>query len=122
MSITIELSPETEAAIREQAEAVGEVPTTYIARAAEMRLREEKIAADREHWLAQGMNYELSDSIARLRNRTPEEIAKTRAEYLALATPGKPLPPGKTLADMVVGQWPGDETDEEILAALERLS
>jgi hypothetical protein len=122
MTITIELSPETEAAVREQAEAVGEEPATYLTRAVEMRLREEKIAADREHWLAQGLNYALSDSMARWRNRSPEEVARTQAEYLALATPGKPLPPGKTLADMVVGQWPGDETDEEILAALERLS
>ena len=32
------------------------------------------------------------------------------------------LPEGKTLEDVVVGMWPGDETDEEIFAALERLS
>lgn len=30
--------------------------------------------------------------------------------------------PGKTLADVVCGQWPGDETDEQIEAALAELS
>ena len=47
---------------------------------------------------------------------TPAEVAAMRDEYLALARPGKPLPPGKTWADMVIGQWPGDETDEEHFA------
>ena len=122
MTITLELSPETEAAVREQAEAVGEEPSTYVTQAVEMRIREEKIAAEREHWLAQGMNYALSDSIARWRNRSPEEVAALQQKVLALSRPGKPLPPGKTFADMVVGQWPGDETDEEIFVALERLS
>jgi hypothetical protein len=68
------------------------------------------------------LNEVLAEQIPRWRNRTPAEVAAMRDEYLALARPGKPLPPGKTWADMVIGQWPGDETDEEILAALERLS
>ena len=36
--------------------------------------------------------------------------------------PRVPPPPGKTALQMVVGQWPGDETDEEINKALEELS
>lgn len=31
-------------------------------------------------------------------------------------------PPGKTAMDMIIGQWPGDETDEEVNRALEELS
>lgn len=122
MSITVELSPETEAAVRERAEASGEAPAAYLARAVETQIREEKIAADRDHWMGQGLNEALAEAIARWRNRTPEEVTVMQKEYLALARPGKPLPPGKTLADMVLGKWPGDETDEEISAALERLS
>lgn len=31
-------------------------------------------------------------------------------------------PPGKTAMEMVTGQWPGDETDEQVNRALEELS
>lgn len=57
-----------------------------------------------------------------LRNRTPEEIEKAREEGRKASRPPAPLPPGKTLSDMVEGKWPGDETDEQIREALERLS
>lgn len=30
-------------------------------------------------------------------------------------------PPGKTAMDMIVGQWPGDETDAELQAALKAM-
>ena len=30
-------------------------------------------------------------------------------------------PPGKTAMQMIVGQWPGDETDEELQAALKAM-
>ena len=36
--------------------------------------------------------------------------------------PRRQPPPGKTAMVMVRGQWPGDETDEEIRKALEELS
>lgn len=55
-------------------------------------------------------------------NRTPEQIAAAREAVMRTAIRGRPLPEGKTLEDVVVGMWPGDETDEEIFAALERLS
>jgi hypothetical protein len=122
MSIAVELSPETEAAVRERAEAAGEAPAAYIARAVETHVREEKITADRERWQAKGLNYTLADAIARRANRTPEEIEAAREEAFRHVIPGLPLPPGKTLEDMVAGKWPGDETDEEIAAALEQLS
>lgn len=60
--------------------------------------------------------------MARIANRTPEQIAEAQRRALASARPACPLPPGKTLADMVFGKWPGNETDEEIIAALKELS
>jgi predicted DNA-binding antitoxin AbrB/MazE fold protein len=57
-----------------------------------------------------------------LRSRTPEEIEATWDRLLSISRPAAPFPPGKTLSDMVEGKWPGDETDEQVHAALERLS
>ena len=54
--------------------------------------------------------------IAGLRNRRiPQSLDELK--------PRKPLPPGKTLKDVreELGPWPGDETDEELLAALKTL-
>ncbi len=56
----------------------------------------------------------IAEAMARIANRTPEEVLAAREAILAKSTPPRPLPPGKTWIDMVVGQWPGDETDEEI--------
>jgi hypothetical protein len=64
----------------------------------------------------------LDESIDRLVNRTPEQKQADRAEAMKTVRKGRPLPEGKTLSDVVVGSWPGDETDEQILEALERLS
>jgi predicted DNA-binding antitoxin AbrB/MazE fold protein len=55
-------------------------------------------------------------------SRTPEDIEEARERIKSLSRPARPLPEGKTLADMVEGKWPGDETDEQIYEALERLS
>ena len=64
----------------------------------------------------------LAEAIQRLTSRTPAEIDVDRARILALTEEPRPLPEGKTLADVVVGQWPGDETDEEMRELLEELS
>ena len=64
----------------------------------------------------------LDRAVARMMNRTPEEIEATRAQLFAEMEPPRPLPPGKTLEDMISGKWPGDETEEEVLRALEKLS
>lgn len=64
----------------------------------------------------------LERAVTRLTNRTPEEIAATRARLFAAMKPPAPLLPGQTLEDVISGQWPGDETDEEIRRALEKLS
>lgn len=64
----------------------------------------------------------LEAAMARMTNRTPEEIASTRERILSATPSPRELPQGKTLLDVVMGQWPGDETDEEINTALEKLS
>jgi hypothetical protein len=64
----------------------------------------------------------LERAIAQMMNRTPEEVEETRARLFQEMEPPRPLPPGKTLFDVVCGQWPGDETDEEVFAALAKLS
>jgi hypothetical protein len=66
-------------------------------------------------------NY-LADAVRRALERTPEQMLADRADVLAGVRKGAPLPPGKTLDDVVKGKWPGDETDEQIRAALEELS
>ena len=60
--------------------------------------------------------------IERITNRSPEELRANWEHIVSLSRPPRPLPPGKTFDDMVMGQWPGDETDEEIRLALEELS
>ena len=57
-----------------------------------------------------------------LMHRTSEDIQAACDRIDATSTPPRPLPPGKTLADMVQGTWPGEETDEEIRDILEKLS
>jgi hypothetical protein len=64
----------------------------------------------------------LDAAISRLNSRTPEEIADARKRILAATPEPQALPAGKTLADVIMGQWPGNETDEEINEALEKLS
>jgi predicted DNA-binding antitoxin AbrB/MazE fold protein len=65
---------------------------------------------------------QIARTIEWLKNRTPEEIQRTRDELMRASRPARPLPPGKTLDDIVRGKWPGDETDEQIREALEHLS
>ena len=67
-------------------------------------------------------NAALEEAIRKMTSRTHEEMLASRARILAKSRPPRPLPPGKTLEDVVAGTWPGDETDEEIFRALEELS
>lgn len=62
------------------------------------------------------------EALAKATTRTPEDIAAARDRLLQASPPPRELPEGKTLEDVILGQWPGDETDEEIWAALEKLS
>ncbi len=64
----------------------------------------------------------LIAAVNSLANRTPEEKLADRAEAMKYLRKGRPLPEGKTFFEVVEGTWPGDETDEQIYEALERLS
>ncbi len=85
-------------------------------------LPKETEAAFREEAERQGLTLEgltrqavMEKLIAGLKDRP---IPQTLDEIKPRRLP----PPGKTAMQMVVGQWPGDETDEEIFQALEELS
>jgi hypothetical protein len=78
---------------------------------AEQALREE---ADRQNKTPEQLAMEAL--LAGLRNRRiPQSLDELK--------PRNPLPPGKTLKDVrdELGPWPGDETDEELLAALKSM-
>jgi hypothetical protein len=64
----------------------------------------------------------LEAAMERLNSRTPEQIDAARKRILDATPEPHPLPKGKTLADVIMGQWPGDETDAEINEALRKLS
>ncbi len=64
----------------------------------------------------------LSRAIAKMINRTPEEIAKAQALAINNCKPEHSLQPGQTIFDAIGGKWPGDESDQQIKEALERLS
>ncbi len=64
----------------------------------------------------------LTEAVNALINRTPEQKLADRAEGMKSVRKGRPLPEGKTFDDVAKGTWPGDETDEQIHEALERLS
>ncbi len=86
MTVTLELTPELETVLKEEAERQGVAPEGLTPQAVMEKL------------------------IAELRNRpVPQSLDEIKPRRLP--------PPGKTAWDMVVGQWPGDETDEELQAA-----
>ena len=94
------------------------------AQAARFGLRlDEHLARLAEHAAGQDRpNQAIEQEIRRLTDRTPEQVVADRERIMAASRPPRPLPPGKTLADVVVGSWPGDETDEQVRKALEELS
>ena len=90
MTVTLELTPELEAALKEEAERQGVTPEGLSEQAAMQAL------------------------LAGLKGRRiPQSLDELKPRRLP--------PPGKTAWDMIVGQWPGDETDEELQAALKAM-
>ncbi len=63
----------------------------------------------------------LSRAIAKMKSRTPDEVIAMRERVLSETPEPLPIPAGKTVFDMISGIR-GDETDEEVFEALERLS
>jgi hypothetical protein len=109
-AIAIKLSPEIEQKLRERAAVNGLSLEVYLEELAERDAN------------ANGRPDALTLAVQRLTNRAPTEIIAEREQILKSARRGRPLPEGKTLLEVVEGSWPGDETDEEIRTALERLS
>lgn len=72
--------------------------------------------------MVQTMLSRLSLAKHALTHRTADQIAEAQARAIAAYQPLRAVPYGKTLADMVSGRWPGDESDEQIEAALRELS
>ena len=71
---------------------------------------------------ADNQSTNLSRARDAMTHRTPEQIAEAQIRAMELYRPLRTVPPGKTLADVISGQWPGDETDEQIEDALRELS
>jgi hypothetical protein len=109
-AIAIHLSAEIEHKLRERAAVNGLSLEVYLEELAERDAN------------ANGSPDALTLAVQRLTERTPAEILAERQKILKSARRGRPLPQGKTLLDVVERSWPGDETDAEIRAALERLS
>lgn len=63
----------------------------------------------------------LARAIKAMIKRTPEEKKAAQERVLRECQPVRELPPGKTIFD-VIPRIRGNETDEEVLLALERLS
>jgi hypothetical protein len=51
-----------------------------------------------------------------------ERVPRPRPRALEDLKPRTPVPPGTNRMERVFGHWPGDETEEELLAALEKMS
>jgi hypothetical protein len=64
----------------------------------------------------------MAEYISYMKNRTPEQIAATRERLRVGTTPPRPLPPGKTLEDVIVGQVDFGVSDEELARILKEVS
>ena len=93
MTLTIELPETDEAAWNAEAANLGLTPDEMLRQA----------AAEKMEALIAG----LKD------RRIPQSLDELRPRLLP--------PPCKTAMQMIVGQWPGDETDEELQAALKAM-
>ena len=94
MTLTIELPETEEAAWNAEAARLGVTPEELFQQAAREKM--------------QALIAGLKD------RRVPQSLDEIKPRRLP--------PPGRTAMQMIVGQWPGDETDEEILQALAELS
>ena len=108
--VELRLTADTEARLREKAKAAGLSLEVYL---------EELAERDADHTSGDDL---LAAAVRRLTSRTPEQVLAAREQLLKTARRGRPLPAGKALIEVVEGTWPGDETDEQIRADLEKLS
>ena len=64
----------------------------------------------------------FENEIVQFVHRTPEEIEKARAEVRAASRGPLPIPSGRSFEEYVQSLWPGEESEEDVRAALEKLS
>jgi hypothetical protein len=119
--MNINVSPEVEKQLQALAAKVGKDAADLGGSMLEEKMREGGFLSD-----VNGADTDdpeaLARAVAAMTNRTPEEIEAARTRLFAQSRPPRPLPEGKTLQDVLSGQWPGDETDEEVYEALRKLS
>jgi hypothetical protein len=95
MTIRIDLTPDLEAQLRAVASQRGQEPAEYVRALVADQVRAQELES--------------------LKNRE-------RPQSLADLKPRIPSPSGSNGLDVVVGQWPGRETDDEINSALDAIS
>jgi hypothetical protein len=95
MTIQLDLPPKMEARLQEEAARQGQDAADYVKALVKRQLVLRELEA--------------------LKDRKPPQS-------LADLKPRIPTPPGTTWIESIRGQWPGDETDEEINRALEEMS
>jgi hypothetical protein len=110
-SVTVQLTPETEERLRQQASRRGETLEAYLRHLAE---REAGGNGETPDMLDRGLEW--------LTSRGADEVRAARQRILGASPPARDLPAGKSLLDVVVGSWPGTETDAAIREALDRIS
>ncbi len=103
MTITIDLPPETADRLARKAAQGGQDLAGYVQRLA---VREAGEVAETD-----------ADMEAMIEAASRQPIPQSLDEI----KPRNPPPPGKTAMQMIRGQWPGDETTEELLAQLKAL-
>lgn len=64
----------------------------------------------------------LEERLKALANRAPGEVDAARWDILQYARPARSLPDGFTLEELIVGRLRDEESETEIIAAIDELS
>lgn len=118
MNLTITLTTKTEAGLKRLAARDGREPEEYAGDLLAERINEELALAGN----AEEDPEALGRAVAKMKARTPEQIAAEREEIFLLARPPRAVPPEIDVFDCIYGKLHTEETDEEVSAALEKLS
>src|SRR5690349_8975142 len=113
MSLTIELSVETEVAIKELAAQSGRQPEDYVKDLLTEQIEIKRSQTDIED------PQSFSRAFAKMKSRTPTEIAGVREKMFRLAKPPRPLPEKQNIIDAIYGKLPDKESDEEVFNTLQ---
>lgn len=117
----VTVSAGTERLIRRLAAQTGQDAAILAGQYLELALKNETVRAETAIQ-PEDESDALTQALAALKSRTPEQVAAARRQLYEAAKPPRPMPEGQDIFDVVGGQWPGDETDEEVFTALRKLS